>query len=190
VIHNGADDDASGCAALLELAGALAAGPRPARTLVFLFATGEEAGLHGTDWYIEHPLVPLASTVCNLNLEMIGRPDPLAGGAGGLWLTGDERTSLGDAFRALGMAVVADPRPGERFFERSDNYAFARRGIVAQTLSSFNLHADYHGVDDELERLDLAHMEGATRAALVGARALADGTLEPTWKPGGDPSGD
>ncbi len=189
VIMNGADDDASGCAAVLELAEALAAEPAPARTLVFLFATGEEYGLLGTDWYIEHPLVPLAHTVCNLNFEMIGRPDPLAGGAGKLWLTGDARSNLGDAFRALGMPVVDDPRPNEHFFERSDNIAFARLGIVAQTLSSFNLHTDYHGPDDELERIDLVHMEAAIRASLAGVRALARGELEPRWKPGGDPSG-
>jgi len=187
-IMNGADDDASGCAAVLELAEALAAAPPPARTLVFLFATGEEAGLLGTDWYIEHPTVPLAQTVCNLNFEMIGRADPLAGGAGKLWLTGDERSNLGDAFRALGIPVVVDPRPDQHFFERSDNIAFARLGIVAQTLSSFNLHTDYHGPDDEIERLDFAHMESAVRASLPGLRALADGSLVPAWKPGGDPS--
>jgi hypothetical protein len=188
VIMNGADDDASGCAAVLELAEALAAGPPPARTIVFLFATGEEYGLLGTDWYVAHPLVPLADTVCNLNFEMLGRADPLAGGPGKLWLAGDERSNLGDAFRALGVPVVADPRPQERFFERSDNIAFARRGIVAQTLSSFNLHTDYHGPDDELERIELAHMEAALRAVLPGVRALADGSLAPAWKPGGDPS--
>lgn len=189
-IRNGADDDASGCAAVLELAEALAAGPKPARTLVFLFATAEEIGLIGTEWHIGAPLVPLAKTVCNLNFEMIGRPDSLVGGAGKLWLTGDERSNLGDAFRALGMPVVADPRPRQRFFERSDNYAYARRGVVAQTLSTFEpeKHKDYHGVDDELERLDLDHMAAAIRASLPGVRALADGSLTPAWNPGGDPS--
>jgi hypothetical protein len=187
-IMNGADDDASGCAAVMELAEAFGAGPKPARTLIFLFATGEEIGLVGTRWYVEHPLVPIEKMVCDLNFEMIGRPDELAGGFGKLWLTGDERSTLGDELRARGMTVIADPRPGQNFFQRSDNYALALKGVVAQTLSSFNLHTDYHGVDDEVERIDFAHMEAAVRSALPGARALASGELTPAWKPGGDPS--
>ncbi|MCC7011471.1 MAG: M20/M25/M40 family metallo-hydrolase [Planctomycetes bacterium] len=187
-IMNGADDDASGCAAVLELAEAFGSGPKPARTLIFFFATGEEIGLVGTKWYIEHPLVPIEKTVCDLNFEMIGRPDELAGGAGKLWLTGYERSNLGPEFVARGVPVVADPRPDQNFFGRSDNYALALRGVVAQTLSSFNLHKDYHGVDDELERIDFAHMESALRAAWPAIQALGQGTLDPAWNPGGDPS--
>jgi len=187
-IFNGADDDASGCAAVIELAGALAAGEAPARTLVFLLATGEEVGLVGTRHYIEDPAVPLERTVCNLNFEMVGRPDALAGGAGRLWLTGFERSNLGEAFQATGLGVVPDGRPEQRFFERSDNIAFALRGIVAQTLSSYDLHADYHTPDDEADRLDYDHMEGAVRAALAAARLLTHGELRPEWKPGGAPA--
>jgi hypothetical protein len=187
VIHNGADDDASGCAAVLELAEALAAGPPPARTVVFLLATGEEIGLVGTHFYLDHPVVPLECTVANVNFEMIGRPDALAGGAGKLWLTGYERSNLGPAFAAAGLTVVADPRPDQNFFQRSDNFAFAVRGIVAQTLSSYDLHEDYHSVRDEASRLDYAHMEGALRSALTGVRALVDGEIDPAWEPGGNP---
>lgn len=186
-IFNGADDDASGCAALLELAEAFAAGERPARTLVFLFATGEEIGLVGTHVYLEQPTVPLERTVCNLNFEMVGRPDALVGGPGKLWLTGYERSNLGPAFGEAGLALVADPRPDQNFFRRSDNYAFAERGIVAQTLSSYDLHTDYHEVSDEADALDFAHMEAAVRAAWIGSRALADGTIDPAWLPGGMP---
>jgi hypothetical protein len=186
-IHNGADDDASGCAAVLELAEAFAAGPRPARTLVFLFATGEEIGLVGTYHYLDAPTVPLERTVCNLNFEMIGRPDALAGGAGKLWLTGFERSNLGPAFAAAGLALVPDPRPDQNFFQRSDNYAFAVRGIVAQTLSSYDLHTDYHKPSDEADTLDFAHLEAAVQAAWVGAQALADGSIDPAWLPGGAP---
>jgi hypothetical protein len=187
-VYNGADDDASGCAAVLELAEAFAAGPRPARTLVFLFATGEEIGLIGTNHYLAHPLVPLERTVCNLNFEMIGRPDALAGGPGKLWLTGFERSNLGPAFAGAGLALVADPRPEQNFFQRSDNYAFALRGIVAQTLSSYDLHTDYHQVSDEAGTLDYGHMQAAVNAAWTGARALADGTIDPAWAPGGAPT--
>jgi Zn-dependent M28 family amino/carboxypeptidase len=187
VINNGADDDASGCSAVLELAEAFGAGPAPARTLIFFFATGEEIGLLGTDWYIEHPVVPLANTVCNLNFEMIGRPDPLAGGPGKMWLTGYELSNLGPEFAKAGLAVVVDPRPKENFFRRSDNIAFVNRGIVGQTLSTFNLHTDYHHVTDEADKLDYQHMEGCVKAGLECARMLASGAITPAWNPGMEP---
>ena len=72
-----------------------------------------------------------------------------------MWLTGFDLTNLGKAFAAAGLAVAPDPYPEEHFFERSDNIAFVRRGIVGQTLSSYNLHKDYHRPSDEVERLDL-----------------------------------
>jgi hypothetical protein len=185
-IHNGADDDASGVVAVLQIARAMAAGPPPRRTVVFLLTTGEEVGLAGTEWYIAHPVVPLERTSSNLEVEMIGRPDSLAGGAGRAWLTGYERSTMGDILAAAGLPIVADPRPAQNFFERSDNIAFARRGIPAHTVSSFNLHDDYHTVDDEVERIDFPHMTGVIRAALSAARLLADGPA-PRWKPGGRP---
>jgi hypothetical protein len=185
-IHNGADDDASGVVAVLQIARAMAAGPPPRRTVIFLLTTGEEVGLAGTEWYIAHPVVPLERTSSNLEVEMIGRPDSLAGGAGQAWLTGYERSTMGDILAAAGLPIVADPRPAQNFFERSDNIAFARRGIPAHTLSSFNLHDDYHTVDDEVERIDFPHMTGVIRAALSAARLLADGPA-PRWKPGGRP---
>jgi hypothetical protein len=187
LVFNGADDDASGCAAVLALAdhfGAQAkAGQRPARTLIFLLATGEEHGLWGTQYYLDHPVVPLASTTANLNFEMIGRPDPMAGGSGRLWLTGFEHSNLGPEWARLGLPVMPDARPGEHFFERSDNYAFVERGVPGQTLSSYDMHTDYHTVEDEVERVDFAHMEVAVRASLAAARTLADGSLKLEWKP-------
>jgi len=187
LIFNGADDDASGTAAVLELAEAFAAGDQPARTLIFLLATGEEQGLLGTWHYLDHPAEPLEVTVANLNFEMIGRPDELVGGAGKLWLTGFERTTLGPAFQERGLDIVPDQRPGQRFFQRSDNYAFVERGIVGQTLSTYNLHTDYHQVSDEADTLDYAHMEACVRSALLASRMLADGSLTPEWLPGGRP---
>lgn len=186
-IYNGADDDASGTAAVLELAQAFAAGPAPARSLIFLLAAGEEVGLLGTNYYLEHPAHPLAKTVANLNFEMIGRPDELVGGPGKLWLTGFERTTLGPAYLQASLDVVADPRPAQQYFRRSDNYAFAVRGIVGQTLSSYNSHSDYHQVSDELETIDFGHMELAMRQALKASQMLADGSLRPEWLPGGKP---
>jgi hypothetical protein len=187
-IFNGADDDASGCAAILEIAGAFAGAPAPARTLIFLFATGEEIGLLGTDEYLDHPAIPLDRTIANLNFEMIGRPDPLVGGAGVLWLTGFEKTNLGAAFQSAGLAIKVDPRPEQHFYERSDNIAFVRRGIVGQTFSTFNLHTDYHRVTDEADRLDYAHMESCTQAGYRAVKLVADGSVAPEWAEGKKPA--
>ncbi|MCK6448867.1 MAG: M28 family peptidase [Planctomycetes bacterium] len=184
VIYNGADDDASGCAVVLELADALAHAPRVDRTVIFFFATGEELGLLGTNWYVERPFVPLDDTVLNLNFEMLGRPDAKAGGPGKLWLTGDERTNLGAAFRARGLAIVADPRPDQNFFERSDNMAFVRKGIVGQSLSTYDLHTDYHRVSDEWDTLDYAHLETCARTSFDALLLVADDAFVPAWTPG------
>jgi len=186
-INNGADDDASGVAAVIAIARAMREGSRPKRSLVFLATTGEEVGLLGTRWYIAHPVVPLAQTVANLEIEMIGRPDSLAGGAGRAWLTGFDRSTMGDILRGAGVAIVADPRPAQHFFERSDNIAFARLGIPAHTLSSFNLHADYHTPGDDVSRMDFDHVSRVVAEAVRAVRLLADGPA-PEWKPDGRPA--
>lgn len=186
-VFNGADDDASGVAAVLEIAHALVAQGPPARTVVVLLATGEERGLLGTYHHLEHPAEPLERTVANLNFEMLGRPDPKLEGPGRLWLTGPERTNLMGRLREAGLPIVEDPRPEQGFFFRSDNIAFANIGIVAQTLSSYGMHTDYHRVSDRPETLDYGHMEGAVRAALEAVRLVTDGHLDPLWLPGGKP---
>ncbi len=185
-IFNGADDDASGTAAVMLVARALAAGPRPKRTIVFGAFTGEEVGLVGTRWYIRNPAVPLARTVADFEIEMIGRPDSLAGGAGKAWLTGYERSTMGERLAAAGIPLVADPRPAQNFFQRSDNIAFAYLGIPAHTISTFNLHRDYHTVNDEADRLDYAHMAQVVESTIRAVRLLADGAA-PQWKPGQKP---
>lgn len=182
-IMNGADDDASGCAVVLELAGALAQARPLAHSVVFLLATGEEIGLVGTNHYLEQPCVPLANTLANLNFEMLGRPDELVGGAGKLWLTGWDETNLGRAFVQAGIPVAVDPRPDQHFYERSDNFAFVRKGIVGQTLSTYNLHTDYHKVTDEVDKIDFEHLTQCARTSLDAARALADGRIVPAWAP-------
>ena len=185
-IYNGADDDASGVAAVLEIGRQLAAGPRPRRTVVFAVTTGEEEGLLGINWYIAHPAIPIAEMVANLEIELIGRPDALAGGRGKAWLTGYERSTMGDALAAKGIPIVADPRPSQEFFWRSDNIAFARRGIVAHTLSSFGLHSDYHQPSDEIGKADFDHMAAVINTTTRAVLLLANGS-KPEWKPGGKP---
>ena len=186
-VYNGADDDASGVVTVIEVARELARGPRPKRTVIFLLTTGEEVGMVGTNWYLDHPVVPLERTVADLQVEMIGRPDTAAGGPGKAWLTGYERSTMGEMLAASQIPIVADPRPAQQFFLRSDNIAFAYRGIPAHTLSSFGLHGDYHTPDDEVERIDFAHMTEVIRAAARAARVLADGPA-PQWKPEGRPT--
>jgi hypothetical protein len=185
-VFNGADDDASGVIAVIEIARRLAAGPRPKRTVIFMATTGEEVGLLGTRWYMQHPVVPNNALVANLEIEMIGRPDSLSGGKGRAWLTGFERSTMGEMFAANGLPIVPDKRPSQGFFERSDNIAFAKMGIPAHTISSFNLHTDYHQVTDEVGAVDFEHMAAVIDAAAKAVGLLANGPA-PFWKPGGKP---
>ena len=187
-IYNGADDDASGVVAVMEIARALAAGPAPKRTVVVAATTGEEVGLLGTRWYLQHPARPLEAMVANLEIEMIGRPDSLAGGAGRGWLTGFERSTMGELFANAGLPIVADRRLDQQFFMRSDNIAFAERGIVAHTLSSYNMHNDYHEPSDDVAHVDFAHMTRLIDVAVRAARLLADTPTKLQWKPGGQPA--
>ncbi len=117
---------------------------------------------------------------------MIGRADSLAGGPGKAWLTGYERSNMGEQLAQAGIPIVPDKRPDQHFFERSDNIAFARKGIVAHTLSSYNLHTDYHQPTDDVKGIDLEHMATVVNAAARAVRLLADGP-KPEWKPGGMP---
>jgi Iap family predicted aminopeptidase len=186
-IANGADDNGSGTVAVIEAARILAAGPRPKRTIVFATFTGEEGGAFGVRWYASHPVVPLERHVADVQVEMIGRPDTAAGGPGKAWLTGYARSTMGSTLAAAGLPVVADKRLQYRFFERSDNITFARLGIVAHTLSSYNMHDDYHTVNDEVERIDFAHMTQMIDLIANSVRTIANGPrLE--WNEGGRPS--
>ena len=117
---------------------------------------------------------------------MIGRPDPLAGGHGRAWLTGYQRSTMGELLSQSGVPIVPDPRPQYDFFLRSDNIVFARLGIPAHTLSSYNMHTDYHTPDDEVEAIDFEHMTLVIEAAIEAVRVLADGPA-PEWNPGGRP---
>jgi hypothetical protein len=185
-IANGADDDASGTVAVMEAARIIAAGPRPKRTVVFAAFTGEEGGGFGSRWYMDHPPFPLDRHVAQIQVEMIGRPDSLAGGSGKAWLTGFERSTMGATLAAAGLPVVADPRPSQSFYTRSDNIRFARMGVIAHTLSSFNLHKEYHGVNDETELVDFDHMTAMVNLVANAVRIVADGPRL-QWNEGGKP---
>ncbi|MBA3440150.1 MAG: M20/M25/M40 family metallo-hydrolase [Pyrinomonadaceae bacterium] len=185
-IYNGADDDASGVVAVLELARALGAGPKPKRTIYFVLFGSEETGGHGSRYFIARPPLPLSSIVANLQFEMIGRPDPKVPPST-LWLTGFERSNLGAGLAKNGARLVADPHPDQNFFQRSDNYALAKRGVVAHTVSSFGLHKEYHQPSDDLSHIDFAHMTRAISSIIQPVRWLVNSTFKPTWVEGKKP---
>lgn len=185
-IYNGADDDASGTTAVLTLAHMLTTGARPKRTIVFALFGTEEIGGFGNRAFLTHPPVPLASIVANLEFEMIGRPDSSVP-AGTLWLTGYDRSNLGPELARHGAHLVSDPHRKEYFFQRSDNYALARQGIIAHTVSSFGLHHDYHHASDEVRTIDFTHMTKAIASMAGPVRWLANSNFKPRWNPGGNP---
>jgi hypothetical protein len=185
-IYNGADDDASGVVAVMELAQALASGPRPKRTIVFALFGSEERGGFGAGYFVGLPVVPLDRIIAQLQFEMIGRPDP-AVPEQTLWLTGFDRSNLGPALAENGARLVADPHLEQSFFTRSDNIRFARAGVVAHTVSSFGLHEDYHRPSDDIGKIDFAHMTTAIRSMLGPIRWLANAPFVPEWNPGGRP---
>jgi Zn-dependent M28 family amino/carboxypeptidase len=185
-IYNGADDDASGCVAVLELARFLARGRHPKRTVIFVFFGSEETGGQGNEYFLAHPPVALDKIVANLEFEMIGRADP-AVKTDELWLTGFDRSNLGSELASHGAKLVADPHPAEHFFQRSDNYALARRGVIAHTVSSFGLHKDYHQPSDDLAHIDFQHLERATASMMPPVRWLANSDFKPHWLEGKKP---
>ncbi len=185
-IFNGADDDASGSVAVLELAEALARGRRPKRTVMFAWFGSEENGGFGARHFIDVPPVPLSKIVANLEFEMIGRPDAKVQ-PHTLWLTGYERSNLGPELAKRGARIVQDPPPEQSFFTRSDNIQLARRGVIAQTVSSFGLHKEYHTPADEIRFVDFAHMTDSIRSMLEPIRWLANSSFRPGWMPGKKP---
>jgi Zn-dependent M28 family amino/carboxypeptidase len=186
-IFNGADDDGSGTVAVIELARALSSGRRPRRTIYFVcFGSEERRGL-GSRHFIDNPPVPLTQIVADLQFEMLGRPDAKVP-AGTLWLTGFERSNLGPELARHGAALVADPHPDQRFFQRSDNFPLALRGVIAHTVSSFGLHTDYHRASDEVSKIDFQFMTRSINSLVKPIQWLANSSFRPAWVPGQAPT--
>lgn len=186
-IYNGADDDASGTASLVEVAEAFASlSDRPSRSLVFLAVSGEERGLLGSRWFADHPPVPVDRLVADLNVDMISR-----NASDSIVLIGEEYSSLGPLVRSqaavrpeLGLVVRADPWPEEGFFFRSDHYSFARRGIPAIFFFA-GTHADYHRPSDEVEKIDPAKAARVARLVFYSGAEIAADADAPEWTPEG-----
>jgi hypothetical protein len=185
-IYNGANDDAAGTTAVLELAHALAAGPKPRRNVLFVCYGSEEAGELGSTYFGEHPPVPLKSIIANLEFEMIGNQDPKMP-KGVLLLTGWDRSNLGPTLKAHGALLGPDPYPEQHFFERSDNYALALKGVVAHTAAGWGTPPTYHQPNDDLAHLDLNFMTTAIQSLVEPVRWLASSDFKPEWNPGGQP---
>ena len=189
-IANGADDDGSGSVAMLEIAEELAAARvKPRRSVLFIWHTGEEAGLLGAAHFTAHPTVPRDSIVTQLNIDMIGRgraEDTPGGGPGYLQLIGSRRLSkeLGDLVESVNTSkghgftfdyqFDANGHPGQ-FYCRSDHYEYAKYGIPVTFFSSGG-HRDYHMVTDEPQYIDYAKL--ARVSGLIRDVALAVANLD------------
>jgi aminopeptidase YwaD len=185
-IYNGANDDAAGTTAVLELAHALAAGPRPRRSILFVCYGSEELGLLGSRYFGEHLPIPIAELVTNVEFEMIGNQDPKMP-KGVLLLTGWERSNLGPTLKERGALIGPDPYPEQHFFERSDNYSLALQGVVAHTAAGWGTPPTYHQPDDDLAHIDIDFMTAAIQSLVEPVRWLASSDFRPAWNPGGAP---
>jgi Zn-dependent M28 family amino/carboxypeptidase len=186
-IYNGANDDASGTASVIEIARTLAALPvRPKRSIVFLALFGEEMGLLGSRYYAQHPVFPLAKTVADLNLEQLGRTDDETGRrVGVLNATGFDYTNitgvLARAGEEFGIRLVKDEESSDAFYGRSDNQAFADAGVPSHTLSVGYVFPDYHQPGDEWPKLDYENLAKVARAVALGLYRIADNAEPPKW---------
>ena len=196
-IYNGADDDGSGTVSVLEIAEAFAKGDvKPKRSILFIWHTGEEAGLWGSEWFTDHPTVPRDSIVAELNMDMVGRGGAndvtgedkdgkeLHGGPGYVQLVGSRRlsTELGDLVervnqqKQLGLnfdySLDANGHP-QSIYCRSDHYEYARYGIPIVFFTTGG-HADYHEVTDEAQYIDYDRMAQVARLVFESAAAVAN----------------
>ena len=187
-IFNGARDNAIGVATLLETA-SLFAQNRPDYSVVFIAFTGEEKGLLGSSWYVEHPVFPLEQTFFNFNTDGGGYNDTSIA-----TVIGYERTSvkskLDQSVKPFGLQVIGDPVPEQGLFDRSDNVNFAVKGIPALTFScgirSFDeeIMKYYHQAADEVSSLDMNYVEQYARSFVYAAYLIANGKEKPFWNSG------
>jgi Zn-dependent M28 family amino/carboxypeptidase len=166
VIYPGADDDGSGTTAVLELAEAFTKNPiKPKRSLLFMTVTGEEKGLFGSQYYVNHPIIPLHQTIADLNMDMIGRIDTVHQAykdTNYIYVIGSDKISL--ELDSLLQAANAeseqlkldykydDEQDPERFYYRSDHFNFAKNGVPIVFFFD-GIHADYHKPTDTVDKI-------------------------------------
>ena len=192
-IFNGADDDGSGTIALIAIAKAFMTGHvKPRRSILLVSHTGEEKGLRGSDWFTDHPTIPIDSIVAEIDLDMVGRgaaTDLAGGGPTYLEVVGLRRLSneFGD------MLVVVNARqpvpfafnyefdaPGhpEQYYCRADHYSYARYGIPSVSVSRGG-HMDYHMVTDEAQYIDYVDYARLTQMIFDAAVFVANADHAP-----------
>jgi hypothetical protein len=171
-IHNGADDNASGTAALLEIARMLSEGPRPARSILFLTFTGEERGLWGSAHFVANPTIDLESSVAMLNLDMVGRVM-----GDGLTIYGFGTAEEWDGIVDAANAGLADPfvvGKAPDGYGPSDHSSFYGEGIPVLPFFS-NTHVDYHRPSDDWWKINVDGMERVAELTTAVTRTLSDG---------------
>lgn len=181
-IYNGADDDASGTAAIINLAQYYRDQGDNQRTLIFSAFTAEEIGGYGSTYFSNH--IDSDNIVAMVNIEMIGKPSKF--GVGKFWMTGFERSNLSslmnESLKAENTEIYPDPYPEQRLFYRSDNATLARLGVPAHSFSSTQLDKDkhYHKASDDIASLDLDSMTKVIKSIAIGSQGLVDGKATPT----------
>jgi hypothetical protein len=188
IVYNGADDDGSGTVAVINMAETFAKAKRgghgPRRSMLFMTVAGEEKGLLGSSYYVDHPEFPLKNTVCDLNIDMIGRVDNKhEGNPNYIYLIGSDKLSsqlhsisenVNKIYENLELDYTYnDEKDKNRFYYRSDHYNFAKNDIPV--IFYFNgVHADYHKPTDKVEKIDFNKMEKITRLVFFTAWELAN----------------
>lgn len=184
-INNGADDDGSGTVALMALAKAFAQGPKPKRSLLFVWHSGEEAGLYGSRYYADFPIVPLDRIAAQLNIDMIGRnrcDDPAQENT--VYLVGADRISTElhnvneDANASLTRPLTLnydlnDPADPESIYTRSDHYSYASKGIPIIFYMT-GLHRDYHYLTDEVSKIEFPKLARVTELVYATGTRVAN----------------
>ncbi|RXM41339.1 peptidase M28 [Chryseobacterium sp. CH21] len=187
VVYNGADDDGSGTVAVMEIAKAFQqakkAGKGPKRSILFLHVTGEEHGLFGSEYYSENPVFPLANTVVDLNIDMIGRDDPANRGKQYVYVIGSEM--LSSQLKVINEAAnkrtnnlelnykYDDLNDPEQLYYRSDHYNFAKHNIPVAFFFD-GIHEDYHKPGDDPEKIDYQLLEKRTQLIFTTAWDIAN----------------
>ena len=196
-ICNGADDDGSGTTGLLAMAEAFTKGPRPRRSILFVWHTGEEKGLWGSEYYTRYPTVPLGQVVAQLNIDMIGRSrkegdtNPLNNrltGPDEIYVIGSRMmsTQLGELNEAVNREYLGlkynfhydEPNDPERLFYRSDHYNYAKHGVPIVFYFD-GVHEDYHRPGDSADKIDYQKLQNITRTVFVLASELANAPARP-----------
>lgn len=203
-IYNGAHDNASGISTLLGIAEAMASGPQPERSVVFLAVTAEEQGLLGSKYYAENPTYPPDKTVANINMDGITAFGPMKD----LTIVGFGQSELEDIAKKVaksqGRYIIPDPNPGKGYFFRSDHFQFAKAGIPAlyasgsyehmtegvgyvDSLNQIYLNTQYHRPQDEYQRgwtFDGMKLDGELMMEV--GNHLANSEEWPKWKDGSE----